>query len=91
MPDCIKDKINIGDWDITDISPRVVPYLRRQIGVIFQDFKLLQKKTAFENVSFALEVAGARDKEIEKTVMKKKTSNWTLEVNDLYWKEWTGR
>ena len=51
-------KIEIGDWDITRIGQRDVPLLRRQIGVIFQDYKLLPKKTVTENVAFALEVAG---------------------------------
>lgn len=60
--------IIVGGWDITQIKKRERPYLRRQIGVIFQDFKLLPKKTAFENVSFALAVAGKTDKVIKKTV-----------------------
>lgn len=60
--------IIVGGWDITRIKKRERPYLRRQIGVIFQDFKLLPKKTAFENVSFALAVAGKTDKVIQKTV-----------------------
>lgn len=56
-------KIVIGGWDITRIGQREIPVLRRQIGVIFQDFKLLPKKTLYENVSFAMQVCGVgRDK-----------------------------
>lgn len=61
-------EVFIGDWDITKISKREVPYLRRQIGVIFQDFKLLPKKTLEENVSFALEVSGGKPGKIKKIV-----------------------
>jgi len=60
--------IVIGDWDTTKISRREVPYLRRQIGVIFQDFKLLPKKTLWENVAFALEVCGESKTKIRKVV-----------------------
>lgn len=63
-----KGKVEIGDWDITRISPSDIPYLRRQIGVIFQDFKLLPQKTVAENVSFALEVAGETGERIRKVV-----------------------
>lgn len=63
-----KGKVIIGGWDITDIGQREVPFLRRQIGVIFQDYKLLPKKTLFENVAFALEVCGAQPARIKKIV-----------------------
>lgn len=60
--------IAIGDWDITRIKRREIPFLRRQIGVVYQDFKLLEKKTVFENVAFALEVCGESPKVIKENV-----------------------
>lgn len=58
----------IGGWDITRIPFRDIPYLRRQIGVIYQDFKLLPQKTVFENIAFALEVCGTSRAKIKKVV-----------------------
>jgi cell division transport system ATP-binding protein len=63
-----KGKIIVGGWDITDIKHRDVPFLRRQIGVIFQDFKLLPNRTAFENIAFALQVCGAAPRKVDKIV-----------------------
>lgn len=65
---CDDGQIIIGGWDITNIRPSQVPALRRQVGVIFQDFKLLPKKTVYENVAFALEVSGVSRKKIKEIV-----------------------
>ncbi len=51
-------QIIIDGWDITKIKKREIPSLRRQVGVIFQDFRLLSRKTARENISFACEICG---------------------------------
>ncbi len=63
-------KIVIGGIDYNELKDRNVPLLRRKIGVVFQDFKLLPNRTAFENVAFALEIVGMSKREIEHTVPK---------------------
>ena len=61
-------RLIIGGWDITNITQAEVPILRRQIGVVFQDFKLLNKKTLLENIAFALQVCGQTSKKIKSIV-----------------------
>ncbi len=63
-------KIIIGGIDYERLKDRDVPKLRRRIGVVFQDFKLLPNKTVFENVAFALEIVGMSNREIKHTVPK---------------------
>lgn len=63
-----KGEIMVGGWDITNIHNSEIPTLRRQLGVIFQDFKLLSKKTVFENIAFAMEACGFANDDIDRTV-----------------------
>ena len=58
----------IGGWDITNLKNYEIPQLRKQIGFVWQDYKLLPRKTVTENVSFALEVSGATQKRIDEIV-----------------------
>src|SRR3989338_6873932 len=60
--------IEIDGQDISQLNSNDLPTFRRKIGNIFQDFKLLTTKTAFENVAFAMEVSGAKEEEIMKDV-----------------------
>lgn len=70
-------KIVIGGIDLEYVKKRHIPEYRRRLGVVFQDFKLLPRRTVYENVAFALEIAGMSSKEIRKTVPK------VLELVDL--------
>ncbi len=63
-------KIFVGGLNYDELKKKDVPYLRRKIGVIFQDYKLLPQKTVFENVSYALEVSGINNKIIKDRVPK---------------------
>ena len=70
-------KIIIGGIDLDYVKKRHIPGYRRRLGVVFQDFKLLPRRTVYENVAFALEIAGMSGKEIRRTVPK------VLELVDL--------
>jgi len=61
-------QILISGRNITRIKARDIPYLRRQIGVVFQDFKLIPHWTVFQNVAFVLEIMGGKRKEIRRRV-----------------------
>ncbi len=63
-------KIIIGGIDYDKLKDKNIPLLRRKIGVVFQDFKLLPNRTVFENVAFALEIVGMSSHEIKHTVPK---------------------
>lgn len=61
-------QIIIGNIDVSSLSHSKIPYLRRRMGIVFQDFKLLPHKSAFENVAYALRGLGAEEYEIQKRV-----------------------
>jgi len=61
-------EVIVNGQDMDNIKMRKMPYLRRTIGVIFQDFRLIENKTVFENVAFAMRVIGASNKEIRQRV-----------------------
>ncbi|MBQ2444835.1 MAG: cell division ATP-binding protein FtsE [Oscillospiraceae bacterium] len=58
----------VNGYKLESIRRGKIPYMRRTLGVIFQDFRLIENKTVFENVAFAMRVVGARPREIRKRV-----------------------
>ena len=60
--------VYVNGYSLERIRKREIPFLRRTVGVVFQDFRLINKMTVYENVAFAMRVIGARDKEIRERV-----------------------
>jgi cell division transport system ATP-binding protein len=62
-------RVRVAGYDSSNITPREIPFLRRRIGVVFQDFKLLDDRSVYDNVAFALHVTNARRADLKKKVL----------------------
>ena len=60
--------VHVNGYSLERIRKREIPYLRRTVGVVFQDYRLISKMTVYENVAFAMRVVGAKEKEIKERV-----------------------
>ena len=60
--------VHVNGYSLERIRKREIPYLRRTVGVVFQDFRLISKMTVYENVAFAMRVIGAKEREIKERV-----------------------
>ncbi len=63
-----KGRVFFGQYEVNKLNDRELPLFRRHVGIVFQDFRLLPMKNAYENVAFALEVAGRPQREINELV-----------------------
>ena len=82
-------QIAVNGFSLTNIAERQIPLLRRTVGVIFQDFRLIEKKTVYENLSFAMRAVGASPREIKKRIpyvlelvgLEEKTDRYPNEIS----------
>ncbi len=62
--------IQVAGWNVEELKQKTIPYLRKNIGVVFQDFKLLLKRTVFDNIALALRIHGFHPREVKEDVME---------------------
>lgn len=62
--------VRVADMDVTSLENKKVPYLRRRLGIVFQDFQLLPDRTVYENVAFSLQVTGEKNNFIKQRVLE---------------------
>ena len=82
-------QIAVNGFSLTNIAERQIPLLRRSIGIIFQDFRLIEKKTVYENLSFAMRAVGSSPREIKKRIpyvlelvgLEEKTDRYPNEIS----------
>jgi cell division transport system ATP-binding protein len=82
--------VRVSGYDVTALRPDEIPKLRRRLGVVFQDFRLLEDRTAAENIAFALEVTGARGDTIQARVMRVLTQVGLAPKSRAYPRELSG-
>lgn len=68
LPDA--GSVRVADMDVTNLHQKKVPYLRRKLGIVFQDFQLLPDRTVYENIAFALQVTGQNKSFIKQRVLE---------------------
>ncbi len=61
-------KLMVNGYSLNNISPRQIPMMRRTLGIVFQDFRLIEKKTVYQNLSFAMRAIGASSRELKRRI-----------------------
>ena len=83
-------EVRVSGYNVSELRPDEIPRLRRRLGIVFQDFRLLEDRTAAENIAFALEVTGARNDTIAARVMRVLTQVGLAAKSRAYPRELSG-
>ncbi len=65
---CTEGRLMVNGYNLNNIKPRQIPYMRRTLGIIFQDFRLIEKKTVYQNLAFVMRAIGASNTEIKRRI-----------------------